>query len=199
MVSICCEDCKAEKIKIKLFNKLLLNDNCNLVSEYLGCDYCSLTPEQQQMFKFVKSKPFPKTTKELQDIMNGGECANDRYNLQYFSGKRYLILKDLYEHFYSSHYMETQGLMKKQQLDTELKKLKYFQKYDANENYFTNQFIIHTILGVFGYHWCRESPDFLHYNWGYVPELQSLLQLNNTNEPTFLLNLKKQIKWYSEN
>ena len=63
MVSMCCEDCKAEKLKSNVLNKIILNEHCKNISEYLGCDDCiklnaimndpiykTLDPEQQQIF-----------------------------------------------------------------------------------------------------------------------------------------------------
>ena len=41
MVSMCCEDCKAEKLKSNTLNKMLLEEHCKYISEYLGCDDCS--------------------------------------------------------------------------------------------------------------------------------------------------------------
>ena len=83
MVSMCCEDCKAEKLKSNVLSKILLNEHCKNISEYLGCDDCikmnailndpiykTLDPEQQQIFKVVKLFPFPKTIKELKQIFS---------------------------------------------------------------------------------------------------------------------------------
>ena len=72
MVSMCCEDCKAEKLKSNVLNKIILNEHCKNISEYLGCDDCikmkaiindpiykTLDPEQQQIYKVIKLLPFP--------------------------------------------------------------------------------------------------------------------------------------------
>ena len=83
MVSMCCGDCRTEKLKSNLFNNILLNEHCKYISEYLGCDDCiklnailndpiykTLDPEQQQIYKVVKLFPFPKTIKELKQIFS---------------------------------------------------------------------------------------------------------------------------------
>ena len=77
MVSVCCKDCRTERLKTNLFNNILLNEHCKYICEYLGCDDCikmnailndpiykTLDPEQQQIYKVVKLFPFPKTIKE---------------------------------------------------------------------------------------------------------------------------------------
>ena len=78
MVSMCCEDCKTEKLKSNTLNKMLLEEHCKYISEYLGCDDCTkmnailndpiyktLDPEQQQIFVYIKVCPFPEWQKEL--------------------------------------------------------------------------------------------------------------------------------------
>ena len=37
---MCCEDCRTEKLKSNILNKILLNEHCISISEYLGCDGC---------------------------------------------------------------------------------------------------------------------------------------------------------------
>ena len=80
---MCCEDCKTEKLKSNVFNKILLNENCLNISEYLGCDdsirmnailndpiYKTLDPEQQHIYKVIKLLPFPVDIDELNEELN---------------------------------------------------------------------------------------------------------------------------------
>ena len=82
MVSMCCKDCRTEKIKINTVNKILLNEHCKSISEYLVCNNCiklyailndpiykTLDAEQQQIFKVVRIFPFPKTIKGIKRNM----------------------------------------------------------------------------------------------------------------------------------
>lgn len=83
MVSMCCEVCKAEKLKSNVLNKIILNEHCKNISEYLGCDDCikmnailsdpiykTLDPEQQQIYKVIKLLPFPVDIDELNEELN---------------------------------------------------------------------------------------------------------------------------------
>ena len=102
MVSVCCEDCKAEKLKSNIFNKILINENCNIISDYLSCDDCcrmkailndpkykSIHPENQQIFMLVKLFPFPDTIKDFKHIIK-------QYRLPpYFSKKEFREVKSL--------------------------------------------------------------------------------------------------------
>ena len=40
MVSVCCGDCRTEKLKSNTLDRILLNEHCKYISEYLGCDDC---------------------------------------------------------------------------------------------------------------------------------------------------------------
>ena len=63
---MCCEDCRAEKLKTNVFKNILTKEHCKIIGDYLGCDTCikmnailndliykTLDPEQQQIYKVI--------------------------------------------------------------------------------------------------------------------------------------------------
>ena len=96
MVSVCCEDCRNEKLKSKVLSKMLINEHCNIIGDYLGCDTCikmkpilndtiyqTLNPEQQQIFVYIKMCPFPKWEKELYENNRWIKEVEEAYNNMY--------------------------------------------------------------------------------------------------------------------
>ena len=37
---MCCEDCRTEKLKSNILNKILLKEHHNIIKVFLGCDDC---------------------------------------------------------------------------------------------------------------------------------------------------------------
>ena len=114
MVSMCCEDCETEKLKSNTLNKILLDEHCKSISEYLGCDDCSkmvnltnhpiyttLSNNQQKLFRFVQLFPFPEDIKALKEEFNH-RCQNERHpsNVNRLTTNMFPIVKDIYENMF---------------------------------------------------------------------------------------------------
>ena len=67
---MCCEDIRTEKLKSNVLSKILLNEHCIYISEYLGCDDCiklneiisdplynTFTPEMKEILKIIGMTP----------------------------------------------------------------------------------------------------------------------------------------------
>ena len=119
MVSMCCEDCKAEKLKSNVLNKIILNEHCKNISEYLGCDDCikmkaiindpiykTLDPEQQQIYKVIKLLPFPVDIGDFKAVLKytGKEYLTKHINdMNIINFKK---VQDLYNNLYVKKYYE---------------------------------------------------------------------------------------------
>ena len=119
MVSVCCGDCRTEKLKSNTLDRILLNEHCKYISEYLGCDDCikmnailndpiykTLDPEQQQIFMYIKLCPFPEWVKEVykysQYVKKKEEAYNNMY-VKYFFTNNY---KKFNNDFFPSEYID---------------------------------------------------------------------------------------------
>ena len=120
MVSVCCGDCRTEKLKSDVFNKILLNEHCKNISEYLGCDDCikmnailndpiykTLDPEQQQIFKVIKLFPLPDDFDDF--IIYSNEFNHPHHKplnayIRQLNQTDYEHMKDLYDHLYIQNY-----------------------------------------------------------------------------------------------
>ena len=116
---MCCEDCRTEKLKSNVLSKILLNEHCKSISEYLGCDDCSkmnsilndpiyktLDPEQQQIFMYIKMCPFPEWEKEIYKnnkwIKEVEEAYNNMYVKDFFTNN----YKKFNDDFFPYEYIE---------------------------------------------------------------------------------------------
>ena len=119
MVSMCCGDCRIEKLKSNLFNNILLNEHCKHTSKYLGCDDCiklnaimndpiykTLDPEQQQIFKVVKWFPLPV---DIDDFKTVFKYTGKEYLTKHINDMNVINFKkvqDLYNNLYVKKYCE---------------------------------------------------------------------------------------------
>ena len=132
MVSMCCGDCRTEKLKSNLFNNILLNEHCKNISEYLGCDDCiklnaimndpiykTLDLEQQQIYKVVKLFKFPEY-EELKNIFQNYPENNksiphlkDITNRIFKYKRNYSIINEFYNNLFLDDAYEDYILNKK--------------------------------------------------------------------------------------
>ena len=107
---MCCEDCRTEKLKSNILNKILLNEHCISISEYLGCDGCckmnailndpiykTLDTEQQEIFMYIKMCPFPEWQREVHkysEWIKAVEEAYDNMYVQFFFTTNYKQFND---------------------------------------------------------------------------------------------------------
>ena len=124
MVSMCCGDCRTEKLKSNLFNNILLNEHCKNISEYLGCDDCikmkaiindpiykTLDPEQQQIYKVIKLLPFPVDIGDFKAVFKytGKEYLTKHINdMNIINFKK---VQDLYNNLYVKKYYEKKNII----------------------------------------------------------------------------------------
>ena len=110
MVSMC-EDCRTEKNKVKIFNKILLNKNCINISKFLHCNeymkaaditndpiYKTLNVEQQEIYKIIKVFPFPN---KIDDFIKYSDNFHSKHFNEYIKKvdqTNYNKTKDMYEH-----------------------------------------------------------------------------------------------------
>ena len=119
MVSMCCEDCKTEKLKSNVFNKILLNENCLNISEYLGCDdsirmnailndpiYKTLDPEQQQIYKVVKLFPLPVDIDDFKAVFKYTDKGYLSKHINDMNVINFKQVQDLYNNLYVNKYYE---------------------------------------------------------------------------------------------
>ena len=116
---MCCEDCRTEKLKSNVLSKILLNEHCKSISEYLGCDDCSkmnsilndpiyktLDPEQQQIYKVVKLFKFPEYEELKHIFQNYPETNTSIPHLKDITNrilkykKNYSIIKEFYNNLF---------------------------------------------------------------------------------------------------
>ena len=119
MVSMCCGDCRTEKLKTNLFNKILLNEHCKNISEYLSCDDCikmnailndpiykTLDPEQQQIFMYIKLCPFPEWVKEIDNYSQYVKKKEEAYNNMYVQNFCTKNFKKFNDEFFPCEYID---------------------------------------------------------------------------------------------
>ena len=80
MVSVCCEDCRTEKLKSNVFNKILINEHCNIIGGYLGCDTCIKMKPILNVFDRLTSHKQPASTHcFLEPCATDSKGENDMY------------------------------------------------------------------------------------------------------------------------
>ena len=182
MVSMCCEDCKTEKLKSNVLNKIVLHEHCKNICEYLGCDDCckilhvtshpiytTLSNKQQKLFKFVQLFPFPENSKALKEELKY-RCPY-QVHLCYINSltkKMYPIVKDIYENLFIDWSKEKSKM--RSLLETtshELNKRRKVNKVDKGEALMFLIYLIKDLIQVYemksGWHLrCRGKTTYTY-------------------------------------